>query len=81
VMHTSRRRRNFTVRRKIYIPKPPDAPKKVEDKSTSALMDGAFGRLIGSFVLLRPGQVVFDCPAFHTEQSIYPADYTCVRLP
>ena len=77
-MHTSRKRRNFNARRKIYLPKWPEATKKTAGTSAAGVVDGAVGRLIGSFALVRPGRVVFDCPAFHTEQAIYPADYLCV---
>ena len=77
-MHTSRKRRNFVARRKIYLPKSPDAPRKTTGTSSAVIVHGVLGRLIGSFALVRPGRVVFDCPAFHTEQSIYTADYLCV---
>lgn len=77
-MHTSRKRRNFNARRKIYLPKWPDSTKKTAGTSAAGVVDGAVGRLIGSFALVRPGRVVFDCPAFHKEQAIYPADYLYV---
>jgi hypothetical protein len=76
-MSTSRKRRNFAARRKIYLPKLPDSAKKTTG-SSAVVVDGVFGRLIGSFALVRPGSVVFDCPAFHTEQTIYTAEYLCV---
>ena len=81
-MHTSRARRNFTVKRKIFIPKPAFVGKsdtKSGAAAVSASEDSALGRLVGSFALHRPGKVVFDCPGFHSEQSLYPADYVAVR--
>lgn len=78
VMPTSRKNRNFMPRRKIYLPKLADATKKMGGRSAAGSINDANGRLIGSFALVRPGSVVFDCPAFHTEQVIYPADYMYV---
>ena len=72
VMQTSRAQRNFAVARKVVIP-------PADGRQTQPVSMEVTGRLVGSFRLHRPGQVVFDCPAFHTADAIYPAGYTCVQ--
>lgn len=78
-MPTSKKLRDFEVKRKIYLPKP---SMDSLDKQLNAYATGSrnsLGRHVGSFTLHRPGKVVFDCPAFHCEDTIYPADYLCVN--
>eukprot|EP01047_Picozoa_sp_COSAG01_P016172 COSAG01_NODE_822_length_13306_cov_4.866132_13_plen_1123_part_00 len=83
-MSTSRTKRDFEVKRKIFLPKPPSI--NTLDKQLQAYVTdpgsrgSSLGRHVGSFTLRRPGKVVFDCPAFHDADAIYPVDYLYVPI-
>lgn len=70
IMSTKRADRKFVAMRKICIPVAHEA---------HVFGRADMGLRLGALTVISFGRIIYDCPAFHTGDSLYPVGYTCTR--